>query len=74
MGYQIDACLKDGKPSLKIWDSKKRSLCLSWTYRDTGDDKVSQQEIHRLFHKLLLLTLKDDLRNVRVFKARPERS
>ena len=75
MGYQIDACIEDGKPCLKIWDIKDHSLCLSWTYdehRRQGEE-ISQNEVHRLFRKLLLLTLKDDLSNVRVFKACSDR-
>ena len=71
MGYQIDASIENGKPSLKIWDISDRSLCLSWTYQNSGEGNkdISQKEIKRLFQKLLLLTLRDDLNNVRVFKA-----
>jgi len=74
MGYRIDAFIEDGKPSLKIWDIKDHSLCLSWTYDKPRSDQnnFSQEEIQRLFRKLLLLTLRDDFNNVRVFTALTE--
>ena len=71
MSYQIEAFLKQGKPSLKIWDSRDHSLCLSWTYQgsDINRNKNIQNEVHRLFRQLLLLTLKEDVNNVRVFQV-----
>ncbi|PHS16353.1 MAG: hypothetical protein COA86_11990 [Kangiella sp.] len=76
MGYQIDATIVNGKPSLKIWDIKNHSLCLSWTYQKSENDceEISQKEIQRLFRKLLLLTLQNDLSNVRVFSTSTEAS
>jgi hypothetical protein len=72
MSYQIEAFLENGNPSLKIWDSKDHSLCLSWTYRGNEINKSQEikKEVHRLFRQLLLLTLKEDVNNVRVFKAK----
>lgn len=73
MSYQIEAFLDQGKPSLKIWDSKDQSLCLSWTYGGTEISNCQdlQKEVHRLFRQLLLLTLKEDVSNVRVFQLTP---
>lgn len=74
MGYQIEAYIDDGKPSLKIWDIKHHSLCLDWTYSNSeiADSEVLQKEVHQLFRQLLLLTLKDDVSNVRVFQVSPK--
>jgi hypothetical protein len=73
MSYKIDASLKNGKPCLKIWDVENDSLCLSWTYNDSNslDKELPQKEVQRLFKKLLLLTIRDDVRNVRVFSVLP---
>ncbi|WP_444995871.1 hypothetical protein [Aliikangiella sp. IMCC44359] len=71
MSYQIEAYLNNGKPSLKIYDLKRKSLCLSWTYSNTPDECQSQQEVQRLFRELLLLTCKQDMHNVRVFNLSP---
>ena len=72
MSYKIEAFLDNGHPSLKIWNSKDHSLCLSWTYRgnEISEKPEINNEVHRLFRQLLLLTLKEDVNNVRVFKAR----
>lgn len=69
MGYKIEACLENGKPSLKIYDWAKGELCLSWSYQ--GDQSHNQSEINRLFKDLLLLTCKQEIRNVRIFKLQP---
>lgn len=71
MGYQIEAYIEDGKPSLKIYDIKQQSLCLSWTYSSVPEEQRSQKEVHRLFRDLLLLTCKQDIHNVRVFNLSP---
>lgn len=71
MGFQIEAFLDDGKPSLKIYDIQRQCLCLSWTYSNSNSGPGSQQEVHRLFRELLLLTCKQDMHNVRVFNLSP---
>ena len=74
MSCRIEACIENGKPSLKIWNSSDQSLCLSWRYgeNNSGETAQSQNEVHRLFRQLLLLTLKDDVSNVRVFQLSNE--
>ncbi len=71
MGYLIDAYLKNGKPTLEIWNREDNSKCLYWSYENSNNNtkENSNSEVQRLFRKLMLLTLKDDLSNVRVFKA-----
>ena len=71
VGYQIEAYLEEGKPSLKIYDLSKQSLCLFWTYNGEANEQTSKQEIHQLFRELLLLTCKQDIHNVRVFNLSP---
>ncbi|TQV88103.1 hypothetical protein [Aliikangiella coralliicola] len=71
MGYQIEAYLDNGKPSLKIYDLEQNALCLSWTYSGKSSEKRSKQEVHQLFRELLLLTCKQDIHNVRVFNLSP---
>lgn len=71
MGFQIEAFLDDGKPSLKIYDLQRQALCLSWTYNNSNSEPRSQQEVHQLFRELLLLTCKQDMHNVRVFNLSP---
>ena len=70
MAYQIEAFIKDGVPTLNIWDYSKHELCMSWTYDKEGENGSTRpnHEIQSLFRKLLLLTLKDDISNVRVFE------
>jgi hypothetical protein len=67
MGYRIEAFLNDGKPSLKIFEINQSNPCLTWTFSGKIDDQHSESELHRLFRKLLLLTCKQDLGNVRMF-------
>ncbi len=71
MGYQIEAYLDNGKPTLKIYDIKRQALCLSWTYAKSLDATASECEVHRLFRELLLLTCKQDMHNIRVFNLSP---
>ncbi len=70
MSYHIEAYLDQGNPTIKIWDSEKQALHLNWSYRASEadhNDKL-QKEVHQLFRQLLLLTLKQDVKNVRVFR------
>ena len=73
MAYQIEAFIKDGIPTLNIWDHKRKRLCMSWTYNEktAGKRDCSNSEIQSLFRKLLLLTLENDISNVRLFKVEP---
>lgn len=71
MGYQIEAFLDKGKPSLKIYDIATKSLYLSWTYNNDNSESSSHKEVHDLFRQLLLLTCKQDICNVRVFNITP---
>ncbi|MET1257361.1 hypothetical protein [Aliikangiella maris] len=74
MGYQIEAFLNDGKPSLKIYDSKRELLYLSWTYHETPDEHQLPQAIHELFRDLLLLSCKQDIHNIQQFNLTPRQS
>ena len=77
MGYQIEAFIENGKPSLKIYDITQGKLCLNWSFSGQLENSDSVQEVHRLFRQLLLLTCKQDLRNVRVFRlsnSQPEKN
>jgi hypothetical protein len=67
MGYRIEAFLDDGKPSLNIFEIDHNTPCLSWTFNEEVNHQHSEGELHRLFRKLLLLTCKQDLSNVRMF-------
>jgi len=69
MSYQIEAYLDKGVPSLKIYSAYNQALCLSWTFDTSKSQAASHTEIHQLFKKLLLLTCKQDLNNVRVFRV-----
>lgn len=73
MAYQIEAYIKDGMPTLNIWDYNNHELCMTWTYDEKMKEKTacSNSEVQSLFRKLLLLTLKDDISNVRTFKVEP---
>ena len=70
MGYHIEAYLDKGIPTLKIWDCDKKALHLNWSYQGNQlkQNESTQSEVHSLFRQLLLLTLKQDVSNVRVFK------
>ena len=75
MGYRIEAFLKDGVPSLNIYDLDANTLCLAWQYHSNNsnsnsDDNLSRQQVHELFRKLLLLTCKQEKANMRVFKLK----
>ena len=67
MGYRIEAFLDKGKPSLNIYEIDQPNPCLTWTFTEQVNEEHSQGELHRLFRKLLLLTCKQDIGNVRVF-------
>lgn len=67
MGYRIEAFLNKGKPSLKIYEINQTNPCLTWTFNEKVSEEHSEGELHRLFRKLLLLTCKQDISNVRMF-------
>lgn len=72
MGYYIYAWLEHGNPRLRVIDVKTGSICLRWDYRTTRPFKFSdKKEIQRLFRDLLLLTCKQENRNVRSFNLLP---
>ncbi len=72
MGYYIYAWLEKGKPQLQIIDAKSNSVCLSWSYQLSINEKNGDKKaIQRLFRQLLLLTCKQELSNYRVFEMRP---
>lgn len=71
MGYQIEAYLDNGKPTLKIYDFEDKSPCFSWTYQEDEKEAHSRQELKRLFKALLLLTCKQEIKNVRTFNLLP---
>lgn len=72
MGYYIYAWLEHGDPRLRVVDVQTGSICLRWDYRSsdrlTSSDK---KEIQRLFRDLLLLTCRQESRNIRSFNIHP---
>lgn len=70
MGYQIEACIENGKPNLKIYDMTQGDLCLDWHFDGDLASDQTKQEVHHLFRQLLLLTCKQELRNIRLFELK----
>lgn len=74
MGYYIYAWLEHGDPRLRVIDAQTGSTCLRWDYHDSGPSNPNdKKEIQRLFRELLLLTCRQESRNIRFFNIRPIR-
>jgi hypothetical protein len=77
MNFHIYAWLENGLPRLEIVETQSGSTYLSWRYKEEADENnkpKDKKEIQRLFKELLLLTCKQEMKNCRLFKAKPDHS
>lgn len=89
MSWRIHAWLEDGRPRLRIDDSESRLPSLYWAYQGEGtgatgtgdpgcdshgaEQPSDRHELQRLFRELILLSVRQDAANVRVFRMTPVR-
>lgn len=70
MGCHIYASLVDGLPTLEIVDIDTQKTLLEWRYRNQDESSTfDNHEVQRLFHKLILLSCRQQAGNNRLFCA-----